>query len=776
MTNNTWATVKIYNGVPFTKDKNFAVDDIATYLAAIPATRYLDFSQYEFNYFKQGVNATVKIQLDQNALSFNASNYNYAEITNWRNPGIPDKKVYYFIDSMSWTSKSVITLTLTMDTVNTIGLLTLTDKTLIHRQHKDRFKIVSNRAIAIVDKAQEGINPILYKAQETKLEAKRKYINCKWYLVYRTTNDPDPTTTNQINPVNTLLVPEYEMNVQYGGGISEDIGAQTPFRFYKYYTFSSDMAAANLSVVISPAEGTTTYRYYNICEAIPEREDGPTAAKVYYYLTLAWSSNTSATFAYKKKVLNAAGTVIATTVVDSGTIKTFQNPGSQGYIQGNISIYGFKAFQYYYESDSSTDPGPFVTPNVTTYTGTQRINDITAIDKTDPRLIKIIELPYCPLEAYEPVISSGAVCFKDSVGFTSEIKSGRTTTFLSLTDTPKNAVLETNLEKFNEMYVMNLDPTTLYRTQTRYNAYEMKLFNSEFFKRKFVYDSFVHEFKYEEADIQATYNLMDRFKFKFITSLAITSKFAFDFSASWTVLDPTEDYPNVLTVARNNEIPIYTNQYLTYLRTGLQYDLKAINRQKEADIGNIVLSTIGGLAGAALGVASGNYAVTAASLITAATSVTSSIVSAVNRSVSATQSMEQKIAQMKAQSASVQASDDLDIMRAYTEGNWAKVNRYEPSEKMKSCLFDLFFFTGYKCEYMEKPNLNTRNRFNFISASIDIDTEVAGYIYQHYTEEIINDYKARFENGLTIIHHYNNEWDFDQKYENWETILENYLQ
>ena len=43
----------------------------------------------------------------------------------------------------------------------------------------------------------------------------------------------------------------------------------------------------------------------------------------------------------------------------------------------------------------------------------------------------------------------------------------------------------------------------------------------------------------------------------------------------------SEDYGNILAVSRNNESTIYTSQYINYLRTGLQYDLKMKQAQEE---------------------------------------------------------------------------------------------------------------------------------------------------------------------------------------------------
>ena len=43
-----------------------------------------------------------------------------------------------------------------------------------------------------------------------------------------------------------------------------------------------------------------------------------------------------------------------------------------------------------------------------------------------------------------------------------------------------------------------------------------------------------------------------------------------------------EDYDNIVAVARNNEEVLYSSQYLNYVRTGYNYDVKAKQRQEEA--------------------------------------------------------------------------------------------------------------------------------------------------------------------------------------------------
>lgn len=144
--------------------------------------------------------------------------------------------------------------------------------------------------------------------------------------------------------------------------------------------------------------------------------------------------------------------------------------------------------------------------------------------------------------------------------------------------------------------------------------------------------------------------------------------------------------------------------------------------------------------------------------------MTSAVVNNVNTIASQEQSMESKLAQLRAQSVSVSGSDDVDIMEAYT-GNRAKLVQYETSPVMKKALSDLYYYTGCPTNEMKIPEFNTRVWFNYISMEIDVlDTH-------SICETFMNDLKARWANGVTILHKYNNTWDINQEKENWEVSL-----
>ena len=126
--------IKLYRNCEIREEKNFAVDDIETYLNSLVPVKTFDSTQY----IKQGLDITVNVKLDQTYLDREWTNmYNYCRI---ENGGGDDNCCYYFIRDKQWISKDAIKLVLHMDVINTYkDQVKLTDKTTIQREHKDRF-------------------------------------------------------------------------------------------------------------------------------------------------------------------------------------------------------------------------------------------------------------------------------------------------------------------------------------------------------------------------------------------------------------------------------------------------------------------------------------------------------------------------------------------------------------------------------------------------------------------------------------------------------------
>jgi hypothetical protein len=169
---------------------------------------------------------------------------------------------------------------------------------------------------------------------------------------------------------------------------------------------------------------------------------------------------------------------------------------------------------------------------------------------------------------------------------------------------------------------------------------------------------------------------------------------------------------------------------------------------------------------AASSVTGGLSAVAGISLI--ASSITS-IASNINTTVSAERDIAQKLNEYKNQAVTVNGADDVDLLNVYSN-NKMKICYYQISDNLKEQLGDLFYYTGYIENVQSIPDLDTRSWFNYIMCDAVFESN---NIYEEY----MNDIKSRYKTGVTVFHDNLIDnvktWDFEQKYENWETSLLN---
>ena len=84
---------------------------------------------------------------------------------------------------------------------------------------------------------------------------------------------------------------------------------------------------------------------------------------------------------------------------------------------------------------------------------------------------------------------------------------------------------------------------------------------------------------------------------------------------------------------------------------------------------------------------------------------------------------------------------------------------------MEKILDDLFYYGGYISNEQKIPVVNSRYWFNYVQASLVIEET------NNLTEEIENDIKEKFDNGVTFLHYRQNRFDFKQEMENIEKKL-----
>ena len=369
---------------------------------------------------------------------------------------------------------------------------------------------------------------------------------------------------------------------------------------------------------------------------------------------------------------------------------------------------------------------------------TSEIISFSALNRTDAQLVKIIKLPYRPTDS----------------AFTGwQYDNNEKMLFLENLDTPLENEMTIDINPLSDLY-LEFTPAI---TDLKNPIYESKLYHSDYYQPKFVYDSFSKVFALERVDI-ASYSKNRLFSFIFKCTNTINSRFLFTFTTYVIEDKMDEDYSDILVIARNNEVVIYNSEYINYIKTGFNYDVKNKERREVGQWVGFGLTTIGAIASFATGGAG------IAAGIGFATSASAQFVNAVNSTAQAESAQAQKLEQLRNQKASVYGADDVDLMSSYT-GNKAKYMLYEVSPRMKEVLFDLFFYTGYTSGVQGIPDTTSRTRFNFVSAEIEFDEN------NNLTEEILLDIVERFKSGVTFIHKFNNEWDIKQEKENWETNL-----
>ncbi|MBO7694989.1 MAG: hypothetical protein J6T10_20415 [Methanobrevibacter sp.] len=767
--------ITLYNNCKIVPDKNFKVDDIEVYLSSFdPSEIYSGIAQY----FKHALEVKYKFNFTQGALEMQSVlNLNYARIKDPTHPSpILDrgKIVYYFITDKKWISETCIELTLKMDVVNTLlteyiagnipEQLIISPKTTILRQHKNRWKQGTSPELflPVIDLYSEGINPVLFKTKEKTLYEIVDYTDFvlgSFYLIYR--SDTIESEENPNPAVNIYLCADGEMDidVKYASGYSGNITWR-----------DLDSNYAGDTIIIYGGDLTSNV-----------------GASVHFK---RWVSRNETTNVDWEITSSSQAILLGRKTCAFGEITPRGFIASITYKITGISAKEFDNFYFQNvrvaRQFGGLTPYADLTPeNVITYHPMSKMNAnnilgkigaITDIDRTDPRLLKIVKLPYRPV----------AFDF-DSEGV--------------LVSLPTGWVYETNIENFpNMLRYLGIDVNALRNSMflesedfedgnpydilvgdtlsnlsvrvPRDDQFETKLLHSDYFVQKFVYDSFTFDFKAElmESDGGAQAFAMD-----FAVTLTMSSKFMFIFPftqfPTGLKLD-NQDYSGFVYVARNNEVPIFNSAYMNYIRTGYNFDIKTRNRQLASNIIGGSLSLVGAVASAVSSVATGGFGV-AGAIGLGISAVTQFTRTAIN-TAQADQNIAEKLRSAEMQGLSVAGADDVDLMTEYTNDNKAKLVKYEVSPKMKKALADIFYYCGYVAGFQGVPDYRSRQFFNFVQADVIFDKT------PNTPKEIIEELRNKFKDGITFLHHYDcntleppyhaTGWDFEQIYENWENF------
>lgn len=622
------------------------------------------------------------------------------------------KNYYYFVLNMNWKAHTTLQLQLSMDTLNTFWYeiqAGLGPQTHVTRRYFDRWKKVGTLAYPLIDKHPEEISaPPMVQIAKPKVVGSDEH----WTLVYMT--EYSDTKALSENPTTCLVLPEKVHKIS--GSVPNEL---VPSSFPNKTAVCLDYAH-NPHAVIS--HGIINF----------ELKSNVDWAMLYF------STNT------------------ITLLRHDGNGETINDIPSVSINKTNVvykqpSNYTTSSPHEYWQWDNPV------------YFTTSQLNSFKAWYKqfkTDPRLIKIIELPYAPFDYTETngifqipngwqVDSYGALRLidADTVDFKSSVVS-----IDNLAPEPfviADVVNEQGIQK-----------------KANPEEYETKLWNSSYYSLKYIYDGDYHAVKLEEFEHFAVpdYSL----DVNFHSSTGMDNSIAFEFKST-EQLDT--DFGDWLVCNRSTEIAYYTNEWLNYQRYGNAID----ERNKGFSIASTV---VGGLGSTAQTSASLAFAINSAAIkgltgsiggaIGLGVGLVSGIIATASSISKANDQINSKIDQYTHQASSVSASNDLSVFKKYGKNKLLQVE-YQPTKELRDSIGRYFHLYGYSCDEYGVPNWKTRVWSDYFV----IEPQ---WWQTHTIESYLSDITARMQAGFRVLHRVNLSdepfhYDFDARYENWERSL-----
>ena len=694
----------------FRPEYNGVYEDIETYLNTLTPTY-----STEYKWIEPALNVVIKI--DASSHQFDNRNVgNFVRATDGTNIW------YYFVMNCQWRGKETLLLELGLDSLNTFWKdLKFSKESHITRRYKDRF--IHNRkgkGLPIVDAYPEEIHtpPQIRKIKEVVGDTE------KWYLIYKT--DYVQTSELSENPVSCYTCAETKQTLltHNVGTVSWTAASMTDRLWYALYGRACDgfqIKIGNQTITINTANETTEQNY------------------LYFY-----------------KESNTVVKLISVSFFNQGTvqIRPFSGPKIE-FINAQ--------FVYSQSSDRPADPidaaeagkilvGLDDSTKVLIMAGAALadllpFSEWYKLNKTDARLVRIVELPYAPFQ--KKVDANGKLNIPE--GWTPE------GALLKLTD-PNIEFKNIIGSKTIQIPTLDINDFTPQHAPLG-PAYEPKLYNSAFSSFKFIYDSNVFAFSPEENPSPWVSPYEATITFHYSTTLDNTLAFQFD-----TNLNQTQDYGEFLISNRSNSLPYYTNEYLNYLRYGKAIDEKQANLSTAGAVASGAGASISAAASVAagIGLATGKGSTFGAvgAAVGFAVGVAAAVINVARNVSSSWDAINSKIDQYEHQASNNRGNSDVSIFDVYGKNKLLYMT-YEPREEFKNSLYDYFRYYGYACdEYGDIKQMYSRVYSDYFVVSPVFQDSL---LWNSFKEDI----ETRLKLGIRV-YHYKNGYDFELTYENWE--------
>jgi len=715
------ATLKLYN-VPFTQEDNFILDEPLTYLNSLTPLATVEDFQFSYPEMKK----TIKLRLDGMYITSIYArpifNYVLVESVNHLSGSTQTNRALYFVDDVQWVDSDTVRLSLSYDTLNGFVLFVPSrnsanipweDHTHISRQHKDRYIYWDGYKSPKIDFKSEGITTTKEKTSDTQITTSQG----KFYIMFK--------ADHKTGVVKRLLFTEKPYTIQ-----TSETTERIPFSKLsegQYWAFKFTASSGSV--------------YFN--------------GDSYNYSTPSGGIRNAGVIIYldgqtvKLALVTINGTIVA--VEDSQPLHSvnayFSTTNTQVYILSSL-------ISYTNEWDTYAEDLYY------TKIGNAKIFQLKDVVRTYSQILKIVEYPYLPIEVSS--IGNTVITFNNDVTY----EGG----YIVLDDYAQYSRCITNFTLSDYVRLLPIGTPTaaqLYGSLSDY-AEEPKLFHSDFYNVKVIFDSFFYEIPLErlKANDLTTWSGVSatRFSLTIYPSLNISSTFLFKVDNP-VGINSNEDYDGYIAVRRNNEVALYTDSYLEYIRSGYNFDVKQKALQENAQLASTLISAVGMVASFASSVYTGGAGVAAG--VALATSLTASATSYAHTISSNEVSMASKLASLQNQGASVSGAEDLGLMNVYSK--FAKVVIYSTVPHERKLIINTLRLKGYACDDYAIPNTHTRLYFNYVQC----EAEFLWTIIRRINDTIVTDVKQRFSQGVTFLHSVNGSYDFERKYENWENALLN---
>lgn len=716
----------IYRVEGLDMNKNFKIENMEQFLL-LQSSQIVE--PVSIQYQKIQLNMSVKINATQGMI-LKSFNFNYAKIT-FSTP--TDAVFYFYIVGWQWLSENTIRIDLTLDVLNTLSF-SFDKRTRILRQHGKQLHSYSRSGDTLtisrnIDLRDEGIHASLYRSEALEEMTLTPTggsgtdipvtIKENWYLIYRASENPDSNIPNKV--YDAYLCADTPIKIYDADGIASPV-TFVPNNFRSQTCFNYVIGTGNGEKVSYTPEGESAV---NLDLALNEFVVFQYKDNTHFYV---WHFKDDAQVDERK-------TIQTITIEKAKEGRWGVSPMSrtaESVLNARNKILEINAGVSYEFTVASID----------------------SVDRTDTKLIKIIEIPYQPiflkqhglpsLKEYE--FDSSKVVFDMNFSLLRLRYPWDVLTQEYVTQAPLLKPLQ---------FTESVKTKAQYDLELRNDTYESKMYQGAFYRPTIIYDSFTYNIpleKVEKGSEVASFNI------NFYFTSTINSRFMFVFEIPYAY-EIEEDFEKVLYISRNNELTILNSEYLNYIRNGYNYDVKAKVRK---DIGSVVRIGTSILGGA-----------TQENIIPSPAGIVNNVYNAINTSIENEESIQRRLQESQMRGVSVSNADAYDLMNVYAK-NRLLSGVYKVSDTIETNLKDLFFYFGYSFNELGIPNTDSRIYFNFVQCEAVFENE--SLIRREYLMRL----KELFNEGVTYLHFYQLHsgtyvYDLKQEKNNREVAFDNFL-